>query len=52
MNFEKDKEIIIKEIIERIKEEQKKYEKYEHMDWYEIAARKIYSTFNIKLKPF
>ena len=45
----KDKEIIIKAIAERIKEEQKKHER-NIPDWYEIAARKIYATFDINPK--
>jgi len=40
------KEVIIKAIAERIKEEQKKHE-HNIPDWYEIAARKIYATFDI-----
>jgi hypothetical protein len=44
-----DKELIIKAIAERIKEEQKKHER-NIPDWHEIAARKIYATFDIKLK--
>jgi len=43
------KEVIIKAIAERIKEEQKKHER-NIPDWYESAARKIYATFDIKLK--
>jgi hypothetical protein len=39
----KDKEVIIKAIAERIKEEQKKHER-NIPDWHEIAARKIYVT--------
>jgi hypothetical protein len=45
-----DKEVIIKAIAQRIKEEQKKHEG-NIPDWHEIAARKIYATFDIKLKP-
>ena len=41
-----DKEIIIKAIAERIKEEQKKHER-SIPNWHEIAARKIYATFDI-----
>jgi len=44
-----DKELIIKAIAERIKEEQKKHER-NNPDWYEVAARKIYATYDIKLK--
>jgi len=40
------KEVIIKAIAERIKEEQKKHER-SIPDWHEIAARKIYATFDI-----
>ena len=43
------KEVIIKAIAERIKEEQKKHE-HNIPDWYEIAARKIYATFDINPK--
>jgi len=43
-----DKELIIKAIAERIKEEQKKHER-SIPNWHEIAARKIYATFNILL---
>jgi hypothetical protein len=45
-----DKEIIIKAIAQRIKDEQKKHER-SIPDWYEIAARKIYASLDIKLKP-
>jgi len=45
----KDKEIIIKAIAQRIKDEQKKHER-SIPDWYEIAARKIYASLDIKLK--
>ena len=41
----KDKEIIIKAITERIKEEQKKHER-SIPDWHEIAARKIYAIID------
>jgi hypothetical protein len=41
----KDKEIIIKAITERIKEEQKKHER-SIPDWHEIAARKIYTIID------
>jgi hypothetical protein len=44
-----DKELIIKAITERIKEEQKKHE-HGIPNWHEIAARKIYASFNITLK--
>ena len=44
-----DKEIIIKAIAQRIKDEQKKHE-HSIPDWHEIAARKIYASFDIKLK--
>lgn len=45
-----EKEIIIKYISQRIKDEQRKHEgKIE--DWYEIAARKIYASYDIILKP-
>jgi hypothetical protein len=44
-----DKELIIKAITERIKEEQKKHE-HSIPDWHEIAARKIYASLDIKLK--
>ena len=44
-----DKELIIKAIAERIKEEQKKHER-NNPNWYEIAARKIYATFDINPK--
>ena len=44
-----DKENIIKWIAQRIKDEQKKHER-NIPDWYEIAARKIYATYDIKLK--
>ena len=44
-----DKELIIKVIAERIKEEQKKHE-HNIPDWHEIAARKIFATYDIKLK--
>ena len=43
------KEVIIKAIAERIKEEQKKHER-NIPDWYQIAARKIYATFDINPK--
>jgi hypothetical protein len=43
------KEVIIKAIAERIKEEQKKHE-HNIPNWYEIAARKIYATFDINPK--
>lgn len=49
---EDHKEEIVESISHRIKEEQKKYEKHESMNWYEIAARKIYATFNIKPKIY
>jgi len=45
-----DKEQIIKAITQRIKEEQKKHER-NIPDWHEIAARKIYATFDITTKP-
>jgi hypothetical protein len=41
-----EKEEIIKAIAQRIKEEQKKHER-NNPDWHEIAARKIYATFDI-----
>ena len=41
-----DKELIIRTIAERIREEQKKHE-HSIPDWHEIAARKIYATFNV-----
>ncbi len=44
-----DKEIIIKAIALRIKDEQKKHE-HSIPDWHEIAARKIYASFDIKLQ--
>jgi phage FluMu protein Com len=44
-----NKENIIKWIAQRIKDEQKKHEN-NIPDWYEIAARKIYATYDIKLK--
>jgi len=44
-----DKEIIIEAIVQRIKDEQTKHE-HSIPDWHEIAARKIYATFDIKLK--
>jgi hypothetical protein len=44
-----DKENIIKWIAQRIKDEQKKHER-NIPDWHEIAARKIYATYDIKLK--
>jgi hypothetical protein len=44
-----DKENIIKWIAQRIKDEQKKHER-NNPDWHEIAARKIYATYDIKLK--
>jgi uncharacterized protein YktB (UPF0637 family) len=44
-----EKEEIIKAIAERIKEEQKKHER-NIPDWHEIAARKIYATFDINPK--
>jgi hypothetical protein len=44
-----EKELIIKIILERIKDEQKKHEQ-SIPDWHEIAARKIYASFDIKLK--
>jgi hypothetical protein len=44
-----EKELIIKIILERIKDEQKKHE-HSIPDWHEIAARKIYASFDIKLK--
>ena len=44
-----DKEIIIKAIAQRIKDEQKKHE-HSIPDWHEIAARKIYASFDIKLQ--
>ncbi|CAB4219078.1 hypothetical protein UFOVP1604_161 [uncultured Caudovirales phage] len=43
-----DKELIIKAIADRIKEEQKKHER-SIPDWHEIAARKIYATFDIQV---
>jgi hypothetical protein len=43
------KELIIKAITERIKDEQKKHER-NIPNWHEIAARKIYASFNITLK--
>jgi len=45
-----DKEQIIKAITQRLKEEQKKHER-NIPDWHEIAARKIYATFDITTKP-
>jgi hypothetical protein len=45
----KDKEIIIKAIAQRIKDEQKKHER-SIPDWHEIAARKIYASLDIKPK--
>ncbi len=39
-----DKEQIISIIKNRILTEHSKYAHMEHMDWIEIAARKIYST--------
>ena len=44
-----DKENIIKWIAQRIKDEQTKHAR-NIPDWHEIAARKIYATFDIKLK--
>ena len=44
-----EKELIIKCILERIKDEQKKHE-HSIPNWHEIAARKIYASFDIKLK--
>lgn len=44
-----EKEEIIKAIAQRIKEEQKKHE-HNIPNWYEIAARKIYATFDINPK--
>ena len=41
------KEEIIKTITERIKSE---YSKHKKLDWAEIAALKIYLTFDIKTK--
>ena len=46
----KDKEIIIQAIVQRIKDEQKKHES-NIPNWHEIAARKIYASLDIKLKP-
>ena len=45
-----DKEIIIKAIAQRMRDEQKKHE-HSIPDWHEIAARKIYASLDIKLKP-
>ena len=47
--MEKDKETIIKQIAQRIKDEQRKHEK-NIPDWHEIAARKIYATYSINSK--
>ena len=44
-----EKELIIRIITERIKNEQQKHE-HSISDWHEIAARKIYASLNIKLK--
>ena len=44
-----DKENIIKWIAQRIKDEQRKHSKYDE-NWHEIAARKIFATYDIKLK--
>jgi hypothetical protein len=44
-----EKELIIKIITERIKNEQTKHE-HSIPNWHEIAARKIYASLNIKLK--
>ena len=41
-----DSEQIIKFIAQRIKDEQRKHEQFQDM-WHEIAARKIYKSFNI-----
>jgi hypothetical protein len=46
---ENEKELIVKIILERIKDEQKKHES-NIPDWHEIAARKIYASLNITLK--
>lgn len=49
-NNEFNKEAIIKWIAQRIKDEQIKHEKFQDR-WQEIAARKIYATYDITLKP-
>ena len=49
-NNEFNKEAIIKWIAQRIKDEQRKHEKHQDR-WHEIAARKIYATYDITLKP-
>jgi hypothetical protein len=43
-----DKERIVKGIRHRILSEYKKHS--QHLDWAEIAALKIYATYEIKLK--
>lgn len=42
-------ELIINAIARRIKDEQRKHE-HSIPNWHEIAARKIYASFDIKLK--
>jgi hypothetical protein len=44
-----DKQNIIKWISQRIKDEQRKHSWHDE-NWHEIAARKIYATYDIKLK--
>ncbi len=44
-----DKEQIIKWIAQRIKDEQRKHSSFDE-NWHEIAARKIYASYDIKLK--
>lgn len=43
-----EKELIIKSIAQRIKDEQRKHENNIE-NWHEIAARKIYASFEIKI---
>ncbi len=45
-----NKEAIIKWIARRIKDEQRKHESFQ-VNWHEIAARKLYATYNITFKP-
>lgn len=49
-NNEFNKEAIIKWIARRIKDEQRKHEKNIE-NWQELAARKLYATYNITFKP-
>lgn len=44
-----NKEQIIKWITQRIKDEERKHS-YHDKNWHEIAARKIYASYDIQLK--